>query len=138
MKNKIGYIIGSVIIVLLLVLIVSVNSSKEEKITSLKCEGEYIKYNGNCCFDTNYNNVCDSLEKKEIENNGKVLNVPCSIMRPCNNARYDYLGNGELCNMACQNSQCVLIDCEILECNSNSDCRDNAYCSYGKCIKSSY
>jgi len=59
-NNNIGYIIGGVVIVILVLWIIIANSGSSNEVT---CNSPYIKVGTSCCLDQNSNGVCDSDEQ---------------------------------------------------------------------------
>ncbi len=140
-NNNLWYIIGGIIIVLLVVLIIislNKNSSGNNIPATPTCQGVYILYQGNCCIDSNYNNICDQLESQQPKDNGVVLNAACSAFQPCAVDSWDYLGDGEICNQGCQNGQCVLTNCKVGGCGRGTgvNCRAGSTCDglTNKCV----
>jgi len=54
-------------------------------INELNCDGEYIEYQGNCCLDRDYNNVCDviDIEKEGEINNDGTRYTRCTLDSDC-------------------------------------------------------
>lgn len=131
-------IVGLFIIIILLMWLVFLNLSRNnlnQQNQIPNCQGVYILYQGNCCLDENYNNICDSKEDKIPKNNNIVSNIACDVFSPCPGFPQPILFNGELCSFSCENNQCVAKSCQVPDCISNSDCRNGRSCDLnGKCI----
>ncbi len=139
-NNNVWYILGGVIIIVIIIIIIFMNLNKNQ-VQEIKCEGEYIKYQGNCCLDINYNNICDSTESGNSPESEEKYYGSCSF------SDLECIGQGaptpidrdkrEICQAKCNSDigKCVLENCKIVDCISSSDCRNGKICDQNfKCI----
>lgn len=134
---------SKVIVILLIVIavalvVVAINSFKPSStgnVLNEKCGEEYINYQGSCCLDSDYNNICDTKElSNKPQSEGK-------YQGSCSFSDIQCVGQGgetvinretrEVCRATCEDSigKCVLVDCRIADCIINSDCRNGKMCA---------
>jgi len=131
-----------IIAVAIIIAAIIFSTGRQTPPASIKCEGIYIEYQGNCCIDANYNNKCDELEKKVATGNGNIYGS-CSVGGIQSDVACSGRGSStyisvwsEMCQFHCQSGNCVAYNCYVADCEQYSDCRDNKQCDLitHKCV----